>query len=178
MSEKNEFVEKESFLSGLIGDKRPLTAIEITHLFSNVRTNALGKALLIGFSQIVRTQAVKEYLIRGVNIAKKHVDIFGQLLSEGDLPVPMTWDTEVTSSTEAPFSEKLIMFQVSLLSAAGTGNYGLGVSASPRKDIALTYVRLAAEIGSFAESGAKIMIDKGWLEEPPKAADRRELAMG
>jgi len=35
-----------------------------------------------------------------------------------------------------------------------------------------------AEIGAYAEDGANIMIDNGWLEQPPGAADRDLLAKG
>jgi hypothetical protein len=40
-------------------------------------------------------------------------------------------------------------------------------------DLAAQYHRLMAEIEQFAEDGANIMIEKGWLEQPPKAPDRK-----
>ncbi|MCM2534643.1 DUF3231 family protein [Neobacillus pocheonensis] len=42
----------QQFLSGFLGRKRALTSIEITHLFLNVQTNSIGKALVTGFTQI------------------------------------------------------------------------------------------------------------------------------
>lgn len=32
------------------------------------------------------------------------------------------------------------------------------------------------ELTSYAQAGAKIMIDNGWMEEPPQAADRSKLS--
>ena len=46
--EKVDFVKKQHFLSGFFGKKRSLTAIEITHLYLNIRQNAIGKAIMIG----------------------------------------------------------------------------------------------------------------------------------
>ena len=35
--------------------------------------------------------------------------------------------------------------------------------------------KLMAEIGLYAEDGANIMIEKGWLEEPPQEVDSKAL---
>jgi hypothetical protein len=52
----------------------------------------------------------------------------------------------------------------------------MAATASPRRDIATTYVRLSAEIANYAMEGAKLTIEHGWLEEPPHASNRKELA--
>lgn len=177
-SDHIEFVSDKSFLSGGFfgfGSKRPLLSIEIGHLFANVLTNSLGKALLMGFSQVVRSDDIREYLISGKDISSKHMKIFSDILINEDIPSPMSWDTDVMDSTEAPFSDKLILFHISILVAAGTANYGVSAAASPRKDLATNYVRLAAEVATYAEEGALLMIKNGWLEEPPQAPDRDAL---
>lgn len=171
-----DFVKKQSFLTGWFGDRRPLTGLEISNLFANIQRNALGVATLIGFAQTAKIQEVKQFMQRGVDIAKKHVTIFGEVMKEDDLPVPMTWDTEVMDSTTFVFSDKLIMFQTTALIAIGIGYYGTSMSTSPRRDIGLHYTRLSTEIGQYAEDGANIMINNGWLEQPPTAADRQKLA--
>ncbi|WP_369690690.1 DUF3231 family protein [Neobacillus fumarioli] len=53
--------------------------------------------------------------------------------------------------------------------------YSTSMALSPRRDLAVDYVRLSAEITTYAEDGAKIMMKNGWLEQPPMAADRDEL---
>ncbi|MEF2968684.1 DUF3231 family protein [Paenibacillus sp. M1] len=180
-SDHIDFVKNQNFLSGGFfgfGDKRPLLSIEIAQLFANIQTNALGRALLMAFSQVVKSEEIRQYLLEGKDISSKHIKIFTDLYSDEDIPVPMSWDTDILNSTEAPFSDKLILFHVSLLVAAGTANYAVSAAASPRKDLAMTYVRLAAEIATYTESGAKLMIANGWLEEPPQAPDRKELSKG
>ncbi|WP_191274178.1 DUF3231 family protein [Neobacillus kokaensis] len=173
---KVDFVEKQSFLFDFLGQhKRPLTAIEITHLFNNVQTNALGKTMMMAFAQVSKNEEVKQFFIRGKEIAKKHMKKFSSILINEDIPAPMSWDAHVTDSTVAPFSDKLMMFQTTYLNAAGIGNYGMAAGTCQRMDLSATFTRLAAEIALFAEDGANILIKHGWLEEPPKSADRQAL---
>ncbi|GLB60696.1 DUF3231 family protein [Cytobacillus sp. NCCP-133] len=44
-----------------------------------------------------------------------------------------------------------------------------------RKDLVVRYAKMMAEVGNYANEGAKIMIDNGWLENPPQSLDREEL---
>ncbi|MGG3662168.1 DUF3231 family protein [Bacillus gobiensis] len=176
--DKVDFIEKQRFLAGFFGGKRVLTGIEITHLFINVQTNSIGKALMVGFAQVAQKQDVKQYLLRGKQIAQKHIDLFSDVLRKEDLPAPMTWDASVSDSTTKVFSDKLIMYHVTAMIAAGIGNYGTAMAASPRRDIAMNYASIIPEISLYAEDGANIMIKHGWLEEPPQADDRNQLVKG
>ena len=173
--DKVAFVKKQHFLAGFLGDKRVLTSVEISHLFLNVQTNAIGKALMTGFAQTVQDEEVKQFLVRGKQIAQKHVDIFSNYMKKENLPAPMSWDSGVTDSTSHAFSDKLIMFHVTAMIAAGIGNYGMAMAASPRRDLGFKYASLIPEIALYAEDGANIMIKHGWMEEPPQADDRDQL---
>jgi hypothetical protein len=173
---KIEFVEKQSFLGHLIGKQRPLLAIEITHLYANIQTNALGKSLVMGFSQAAQSKEVQEFMVRSRDIASKHIEVLGSVMRESHLKVPMTWDDTVTNSTTPPFSDKLMMFHVGAIVAVGIADYGASLAISMRRDLAAHYVRLTAEIGQIAEDGANIMINNGWMEQPPQAEDRDALA--
>jgi hypothetical protein len=175
-SQEVSFVKDQKFMSGWFGDKRPLSAIEITHLFLNLQRNDLGKAVMIGFSQVAQSKEVGKFMVRGKEIAFKHTEVFGLVLKDNDLPVPMTWDNEITNSKMAPFSDKLMMFMTTALIGLSIGFYGTAMATSTRKDLSVHYVRLSAEIAKYAEDGAKIMIDNGWLEEPPLSEDRDKLA--
>jgi Protein of unknown function (DUF3231) len=173
--EKVDFVKKQHFLAGFLGDKRSLTSVEISHLFLNIQTNSIGKALMIAFAQTVQDEEVKEYLVRGIQIAQKHVDVFSDYMKKESLPAPMSWDSAVTDTTSNVFSDKLVMFHVAAMIAVGVGNYGVAMAASPRKDVGLKYASLIPEISLYAEDGANIMIKNGWMEEPPQADDREQL---
>jgi Protein of unknown function (DUF3231) len=175
---KVDFVKKQSFLTGWLGERRPLTGMEVTNLYANIQRNALGVATLISFAQVAQLKEVKQFIKRGKEIAHKHVEILGSIMHEDDLPAPMTWDAEITDNTSYVFSDKLMMFQTTALVAIGIGYYGLSIAASPRRDLVAQYTRLTTEIMEFSEDGANIMISNGWLEEPPRASDRQELADG
>jgi hypothetical protein len=173
--EKVEFVKKQWFMLDVIGEKRPLVAAEVDHLFSNMQRNALGVAALTGFSQVVKDKDVKQFFLKGLEIGNKHIKLFRDKLEECKLPAPMGWDSEITNSTAYTFSDKLMMFFTSGLIALSVGYYGTAVSQSPRADLASMYNRLSMEVQMYSEDGANIMIKHKWLEQPPMAPDRDEL---
>lgn len=174
--ENYDFVKSQKFLTGYFGDRRPLAGTEITNLYANFQRNALGVATMIGYSQVAKSKEVRKFLIRGKEISEKHCEIFGSIMREDDIPVPMSGDTEVTDSTTYTFSDKLIMFYSTALIALSVGYYGTAMAMSPRRDLGVQYSRLIIEITKYAEDGANIMIKNGWLEDPPRALDRDELA--
>ncbi len=173
--DKVEYVNKQRYLAGLFTDKRPLSVIEMSRLYFNLIQNQLGRTLLMGFSQVAKSKEVREYMVRGRNIADKHVEIFGSVLSLEFLPSASAWSILPTDSTVSPFSDKLMMFHVTSLNAAGIGNYGISLGMGPRSDLGAHYIRLIAEVTRFAEDGANILIDNHWMEQPPGAVDRDKL---
>jgi hypothetical protein len=172
---KVDFVKKQHFLAGFFGDKRSITSVEISHLFLNTQTNAIGKALITGFAQIAQKEEVKQFLLRGKELSQKYVNTFNDFLIREDLPAPMSGDSGVLNTTDYIFSDKLIMYNVSAMIAAGIGNFGMALAASPRRDLGLKYMSLIPEVALYAEDGANIMIKHGWIEEPPQADDRDQL---
>ncbi|MDQ0300089.1 hypothetical protein J2S78_002536 [Salibacterium salarium] len=175
-AEMFDYVKKQSFLTGFFGEKRPLLGTEITNLYANFQRNALGSATMMGYSQIAQDNEVMQYFIRGKDLAQKHCEIFDTYLKDNDLSSLSMLDSEVTGSTDFVYSDKKMMFYCSSLNALSIGYYGASMSMSPRRDIGLMYSRLVAEIAKYADDGAKLMIKKGWMEEPPRAIDREELA--
>ncbi len=172
-----EFVKNDSFLSGWFGERRPLLGIEISNLLFHSKRNALGHALITGFSQVSPSKELRRFFEKGRDISEKHLSVFTKLLHVDNLPQGSPLLTsEVTTSTTAPFSDKLMMYVLTNLINSSIGEYGISISASPRHDLALQYTRLIAEISKYANESANILIDKGWMEQPPIAVDRKELA--
>ncbi|GAA0331567.1 hypothetical protein GCM10008967_22710 [Bacillus carboniphilus] len=173
-----DFIDDKNYFSGLnpFGNKRPLNAIEISHLYMNILTNMIGIKLCLGFAQTSPTKEIQQYMIRGRDISNKHVKIFTETLLTNNIEAPQLPDLSVSSSTTQTFSDKLLMFHMSFLSAAGMGNYATAAAASQRSDLGVNYERLSLEIGQYAKSGADIMIKHNWLEQPPGTIDREELA--
>lgn len=174
--EEVDFVEKQNFLGSILGSNRPLHVIEISHLFFNMQRNALGKVILKGFSQVAQSQEIKDYFLSGMEIAHKHINIFASLLGKDDLPASIIRNTEVTDSTAAPFSDKMMLYHTTFLTSVSSSFYGIAMGTSNRKDIVTSYARLTAEVLKYAGKGSNIMINNGWMEEPPQADDRNILA--
>lgn len=175
ITNKVDFVNDMSFFSGLFGKKRPLTVLEINHLFSNAEANAVGKALLMGFSQVAKSDELRRYFNKGKEIAGKFVGLFDKVLLSEHVAISPSFDDGVTASTVAPFSDRLMLFHVNLLNSAGFGNYGMAFSASPRRDLGLLYVRILLQVAFFSNEGAKLSVKYGWLEQPPSIPARKAL---
>lgn len=171
-----EFVKKQGFVLDVFGEKRPLIVAEIGNLYANIQRNVLGAATLAGFSQIAQDKDVKQLFLRGIDMAKKHIKLFGAKLEESNLAVPMTMAAEVTDSSTYTFSDKLMMFFTSGLIALSVGYYGTAIAQSPRMDLGVMYNRLSLEVQLYSEDGSNILIKNGWLEQPPLAINRDELA--
>ncbi len=175
--ERKEIVHASDFMGSLFGKQRPLLAMEIDHIFVNAQSNMLGKALLMGFSQVAKDPDIRDSLLRGKQIAHKHMEILSSMLIKEDLPAPMNMVSDVTGSTVPPFSDRLMLYHSTMLQAAGLGNYGVSMSMSMRVDIITMYSRLMLEIGQYVEDAAQLSIEKEWMEKPPQAVDRKELAL-
>ncbi|UAL53751.1 MULTISPECIES: DUF3231 family protein [Metabacillus] len=174
--DKIQFVEKQSYLTGWLGRKRPLNAIEVSGIYFNMLKNVVKIVLEIGFSQVAESKEVREYIQRGKGLCDKQFTILSSFLSEDNLHSPKKWDDEVTSSTVSPFSDKLLIFHIVSLISTASAYYGAAYSLSQRRDLAAEYLLLIADVTKYAEDGVNIMIDNGWMEQPPIFDDRNDLA--
>jgi hypothetical protein len=168
---KIDFIDTKKYIS----KKRPLNAIEISHLSVNIQTNIIGTKLALSFAQATSREDIRKWMLRGKDISKKHVQVFTKILMDNDINPPIPSDVCITDSTIPPFSDKLAMFHMSFISAAGTGNYATAAAASQRRDLVLNYERLSLEIAMYAKDGADIVIKNAWLEQPPGTRDKEQL---
>lgn len=174
---KTDFVDSKKYLSGLnpFTNKRSLNTIEISHLHMNTQTNVIGGNLALSFAQTSSRENIQKWMLRGRDITKKHVQVFTKVLIDNDIQPPLSSEVAITNSTTPPFSDKLALFLMGLLSSLGTGNYATAAAASQRSDLILNYERLSLEIAQYAKDGADIMIQNGWLEQPPGTANKEQL---
>ena len=174
-----DFVKDMSFFSGFVGKKRPLTVLEITHLFNNAETNAVGKAFITGLAQVAAAGEIRNYCLRGKAIAEKFIGLFNTVLAKEDVSRSPSYDSEVVSNTiESPFADRMILFHINLLNSGGFGNYGTAIAASPRIDLTWLYTRVLLQVGLYSRTGSNLMVKNGWLEQPPtlQKLNRQELA--
>ncbi|MDC3417159.1 DUF3231 family protein [Aquibacillus salsiterrae] len=171
-----DYVKKQSFLHGYLGDVRPLHGLEIGHLFDNLNNDITSKALIIGFRQGARHKQVKDFLERGEAINKRHIEKMSKKLTEDNLPSPSLLDHLVTTSTIPPFSDKLMVFHKIDMFSMKIREYANGASLNGRRDIGALYAKCLLDVSLYVEDGANIMIDYGWMEQPPEAVDREKLS--
>ncbi|MEW9051497.1 MAG: DUF3231 family protein [Neobacillus sp.] len=173
---KVDFVEKQSFLTGWFGNRRPLNAIEVSGIYFNLQKTIVKIVLEIGFSQVAVSKKIREYMKRGEKICDRHFKVLSEILDESNLPSPKRWDAEITNSTVAPFSDKLMLFHIVTLVASASGYYGAAFAMAQRRDLGAQYEFLILDISRYAEDGANLLIDHGWLEQPPLFEDRDKLS--
>lgn len=90
--------------------------------------------------------------------------------------MPPTWDSEVLNSTTPPFSDKLIMFHVSAVSGISIGIYGTALGTVARRDLGSLFMKLLTSAIAYGEDGSNLMIENGWLEEPPHSIHNISIA--
>lgn len=171
-----DYVKKQSYLAGWFGKVRPLSAMEISGLAFNMQKTAAKIVLELGFGQVCQSKEVQKYFKRGKEVCKKQFGIFSAILTNEELRSPTSWINEVTDTTVSPFSDKLMLFHIVNLLTSSIWFLGGGFAISQRRDLALDYLELITEAGLLAEDGAQLLINKGWLEQPPLNTNREELA--
>ncbi|MDU0203318.1 DUF3231 family protein [Paenibacillus sp. MAH-36] len=171
-----EFIDSKKFLDGYWGDKRPLSAIEIGNISLNLKKSIMAKTLGIAFSQIAGSKEIREFLTDAVETSNDHIQILSKKLKDDNLPVPMSWETEITESTDSPFSDKLIMYHTGFLFLTSQSYHGLGLAGSMRYDLIVDYEKIILKDLTISKNWFDLMIKNKWLEQPPIAPNRKEIA--
>lgn len=167
--EKIDKVDKQSFLAGWFTDKRPLTVQEISSFTYNFKGREMHKELLRSFAQIASSKELKAHFQRGAEICQNQMDIIQDILTKNDLPKLPTWESEITDLTAQVFSDRLMLFKMSAITAAGASRYGTAVSTSMRKDIGVQFMSLMGELLKYGEDSMNLMIKYGYLDQLPMA---------
>ncbi|WP_426447993.1 DUF3231 family protein [Paenibacillus sp. S-38] len=177
MPHEVEFVRDKSYMRGLnpFRNNRSLNTVEVGHLYQAIETNLTGMQLMTGFAQGAAEPEVRMYFTKGKNLAKKIVLELSGVLMKSDVTAPAPWAGKATDVTVSPFSDKLMMYNTSLLSNFGLGSNALGSAFSLRSDLHALMASLSKDVFSFAVEGGRLMIKNNWMEEPPQMEDRRQL---
>jgi hypothetical protein len=177
MPKEVHFVENKNYRSSfnLFSETRSLNTIEVSLIHHAIETNLVGMQLMIGFAQVASNKEVQNYLVKGMKLSKKIEIDLGEFLRQSYIEPPATHAGKATTSKIPPFSDKLMMYNTSLLTSFGLGSNALGGAFSLRNDLPAKMTLLAKDIFTFAQDGGKIMIKNGWMEEPPQIEDRNQL---
>ncbi|UFT98382.1 DUF3231 family protein [Radiobacillus kanasensis] len=169
------FVSGQEFIDGY-GDKRPLAATEIIALSLNMKKKILGKVLSIGFSQVTKSKDVRKFIKSAQKTSDEQIQSLGKILHQDNLPIPMSWETEVTESQDAPFSDKLMLYHVGFLLQVSQSYHGAGLASAMRTDLLIAYEKIILKNLTVTKQWFNLMTKYKWLEQPPLAPNRKEIA--
>jgi hypothetical protein len=164
-----QHIKSQSFVYDWFGEKRALLAIEITQIFSVIYGNIVGGAVTSAFGQVSKEKMNAKYFFNGKSIASKQIDGLTSILIKEGIPIPSSSDSYVTDSTVAPFSEKLMLNHTIALASSGITRVGMSIPNIMRSDLHLKYIKFMADDMKYSKDGSDILIDNGWLEQPPQA---------
>lgn len=170
MPKSADYIHSKDYMKGtnLLGHKRSINTVEYGILYHIIETNITGMQLMKGFAQCSKDEDAQKYFLKGQNLSKDILIKTGEILQENNIQPPATPGGTVTNSTAAPFSDKLMMFCTYLLGGFSIGSSGFSSAFNLRNDVAAKSAVFAKDIYAYTMEGAKLMIEKGWFEEPPK----------
>ena len=175
-TENPEFISSQDFTDGFFGKGRRLSATEIISISFNLKKSIMAKTLSIGFSQVTQSKEVRKFLEDSEKTADDQIQAFSKIMHADNLPVPKSWETEVTTSTDAPFSDKLMMYHIGFLFQAAQVYHGTGLASAMRTDLVAAYESVILKNLMVTKKWFDIMVKNKWLEQPPLAPNRKEIA--
>ncbi|WP_231495746.1 DUF3231 family protein [Paucisalibacillus sp. EB02] len=170
MPKSIDFITDKQYMKGtnILGHKRPLNTIEFGVLYRSLEGNITGMQLMKGFAQCAKDEDVKKYFKKGMELSREILKENEGVLLQNNIQPSTTSGGTVTSSTIAPFSEKLMMFCNYLLGSFSLGGQGFSATFLWRNDLITRAGLQAKDVYEYTREGAMLMMTKGWLEEPPK----------
>ncbi|MFP7472251.1 DUF3231 family protein [Niallia taxi] len=165
-----DFISDTSYMKGtnLLGQKRQLNTVEYGLLHHSVETNLFGMQLMKAFAQCSTDKEAKQYFTKGQQLSVEILQGTEKILVENNIPSPTLPGGLLTSSTEAPFSERLMLYCTYLLGGFSIGGQGFSSAFILRNDVIAKSAIFAKDAFEYTMEGAKVMMEKGWMEEPPK----------
>lgn len=175
-SEHPEYITSQDFSDGFFGKGRKLAATEIITISFNIKKSIMAKTLSIAFSQVALSKEVREFLTDSEKTSDQQIKTFAKIMQNDNLPVPKSWETEVTTSTDSPFSDKLMVYHIGFLVQAAQNYHGAGLASSMRTDLVAAYEGTILKNLMLTKKWFSLMVENKWLEQPPLAPNRTEIA--
>jgi hypothetical protein len=171
-----EYVSSRDFMDGFFGKGRKLAATEIISISFNLKKSIMAKTLSIAFSQVAQTKEVRKFLTDSQNTADGQIKTLSKIMQSDNLPVPKSWETEVTTSTDSPFSDKLMLYHIGFLFQAAQNYHGAGLASAMRTDLVTVYEGTILKNLMVTKKWFNLMVENKWFEQPPLAPNRKEIA--
>ncbi|MDQ0970344.1 hypothetical protein QFZ31_000222 [Neobacillus niacini] len=171
-----QYITSQDFTDGFFGKGRKLAATELISISLNLKKSIMAKTLSIAFSQVAQTKEVRKFLTDSEKTADQQIKTFTKIMQADNLPVPKSWETEVTTSTDSPFSDKLMLYHIGFLFQAAQNYHGAGLASSMRTDLVTAYEGTILKNLMITKKWFDLMVQNKWLEQPPLAPNREEIA--
>ncbi|MGK4043777.1 DUF3231 family protein [Heyndrickxia oleronia] len=171
-----EYVSGNDFIDGFFGKGRRLSATEVLSISFNLKKSIMAKTLSIAFSQVAQTKEVRKFLMETEKTSDGQIKTFSKIMQNDNLPVPKSWETEVTTSTDSPFSDKLMLYHMGFLFQAAQNYHGAGLASAMRTDLVTAYENTIIKNLLVTKKWFNLMVNNKWLEQPPLAPNRKEIA--
>jgi hypothetical protein len=171
-----EYVSSRDFMDGFFGKGRKLSATEIISISFNLKKSIMAKTLSIAFSQVAQTKEVRKFLTDSQNTADGQIKTLSKIMQTDNLPVPKSWETEVTTSTDSPFSDKLMLYHIGFLFQAAQNYHGAGLASAMRTDLVTAYEGTILKNLMVTKKWFNLMVQNRWFEQPPLGPNRKEIA--
>ncbi|WP_435164882.1 DUF3231 family protein [Paenibacillus glycanilyticus] len=154
-----------------------LTSAEIGKLWITYMGNSMARCVLRYFLQNVDDANIRDVLNEALQLADRFTRTVDNIFTQEGHPVPIGY-TEEDVNVEAPrlYADEFYLHYLKYTSKAGISIYGIAVPFMSRPDVREFFTDCL--VGNYVEDGANTMIDLGWMEQPPQAADRNALAKG
>jgi hypothetical protein len=108
--------------------------------------------------------------------ADGQIQKLSKIMHADNLPVPKSWETEITTSTETPFADKLMLYHIGFLFQAAQAYHGTGLASAMRTDLVAVYESTILKNLMVTKEWFKLMVKYKWMEQPPLAPNRKEMA--
>ncbi|QIZ05661.1 DUF3231 family protein [Priestia megaterium] len=171
-----EYVSSNDFLDGFFGKGRTLAATEIISISFNLKKSIMAKTLSIAFSQVAQSKEVRKFLEEAEKVSDQQIKALTKIMQTDNLPAPKSWETEVTDSTDSPFTDKLMLYHIGFLFQAAQNYHGTGLASAMRTDLVAAYETTILKNLMVTKKWFNIMVQNKWLEQPPLAPNRKEIA--
>lgn len=136
----------------------------------------MAKALYIEFSQVTQSKEVRKFLEDTEKTSDTQIQALSKIMNKDNLPIPRSIETEVTVSTDSPFSDKLMLYHIGFLFQTAQAYQGVGLATAMRTDLVTTYEAIILKNLIITKKWFNLMVENKWLEQPPLAPNRKEIA--